>query len=101
MSSSRTTVTRVQPRAGHWLRVAFGDGAVQRSISRGCYRSAAYCSFCLKRNFGLQDVAVVAAVRLPPGTARSSADAIDAHIAPLRDRYRRLFMDPGQLDARL
>ena len=29
------------------------------------------------------------------------ADAIDAHIAPMRDRYRRLLTDPGQLDARL
>ena len=28
MSSSRTTVTHVEPLAGHWLRVAFGDGAV-------------------------------------------------------------------------
>jgi hypothetical protein len=28
MSSSRTTVTHVEPLAGHWLRLAFGDGAV-------------------------------------------------------------------------
>ena len=29
------------------------------------------------------------------------ADAIDAHIAPIRDRYRRLLDDPAELDARL
>jgi tryptophanyl-tRNA synthetase len=29
------------------------------------------------------------------------ADAIDAHVAPLRDRYRRLLTDPAALDARL
>jgi hypothetical protein len=28
MSSSRTTVTQVEPLAGHWLRLAFADGAV-------------------------------------------------------------------------
>jgi tryptophanyl-tRNA synthetase len=29
------------------------------------------------------------------------ADAIDAHVAPLRDRYRQLLADPAALDARL
>ena len=29
------------------------------------------------------------------------ADAIDAHVAPMRDRYRRLRADPAELDARL
>jgi tryptophanyl-tRNA synthetase len=29
------------------------------------------------------------------------ADAIDAHVAPMRERYRRLLSDPGELDARL
>ena len=29
------------------------------------------------------------------------ADAIDAHVAPLRDRYQRLLTDPAELDARL
>ena len=29
MSSSRTTVTHVEPLAGHWLRLAFADGAVR------------------------------------------------------------------------
>ncbi len=29
------------------------------------------------------------------------ADAIDAHVAPLRDRYRRLLGEPAELDARL
>jgi tryptophanyl-tRNA synthetase len=29
------------------------------------------------------------------------ADAIDAHVAPLRDRYERLLTDPAELDARL
>ena len=29
------------------------------------------------------------------------ADAIDAHVAPLRDRYQRLLADPAELDARL
>src|SRR5215211_8094806 len=29
------------------------------------------------------------------------ADAIDAHLAPIRDRYRRLLTDPAELDARL
>ena len=29
------------------------------------------------------------------------ADAIDAHVAPLRDRYRRLLTDPAGLDVRL
>ena len=28
MSSSRTTVIHVEPLAGHWLRLAFADGAV-------------------------------------------------------------------------
>jgi tryptophanyl-tRNA synthetase len=28
-------------------------------------------------------------------------DAIDAHVAPIRARYRRLLSDPGELDARL
>jgi tryptophanyl-tRNA synthetase len=32
---------------------------------------------------------------------RLLADAIDAHVAPLRARYRRLFADPAELDARL
>jgi tryptophanyl-tRNA synthetase len=29
------------------------------------------------------------------------ADAIDAHVAPMRDRYRRLLADPSELEARL
>ena len=29
------------------------------------------------------------------------ADAIDAHVAPMRDRYQRLLADPAELDARL
>jgi tryptophanyl-tRNA synthetase len=29
------------------------------------------------------------------------ADAVDAHVAPLRDRYRRLLADPAALEARL
>jgi tryptophanyl-tRNA synthetase len=29
------------------------------------------------------------------------ADAIDAHLAPMRNRYRRLLTDPAELDARL
>jgi tryptophanyl-tRNA synthetase len=29
------------------------------------------------------------------------ADAIDAHVAPMRSRYRRLLADPAELDARL
>jgi tryptophanyl-tRNA synthetase len=29
------------------------------------------------------------------------ADAIDAHVAPVRNRYRRLLTDPAQLGARL
>jgi tryptophanyl-tRNA synthetase len=29
------------------------------------------------------------------------ADAIDAHVAPMRDRYRRLLTEPAELDARL
>jgi tryptophanyl-tRNA synthetase len=29
------------------------------------------------------------------------ADAIDAHVAPMRDRYRRLLADPVEIDARL
>ncbi len=29
------------------------------------------------------------------------ADAVDAHVAPLRDRYRRLLADPAEIDARL
>jgi tryptophanyl-tRNA synthetase len=29
------------------------------------------------------------------------ADAVDAHVAPLRDRYRRLLADPAELDDRL
>ena len=29
------------------------------------------------------------------------ADAIDAHVAPMRDRYQRLLTDPAELDARL
>jgi tryptophanyl-tRNA synthetase len=29
------------------------------------------------------------------------ADAIDAHVAPVRDRYRSLLTDPAELDARL
>ena len=28
MSSSRTTVTHVEPLAGYWLRLAFSDGAI-------------------------------------------------------------------------
>jgi hypothetical protein len=28
VSSPRTTVTRVEPLSGHWVRVSFGDGAV-------------------------------------------------------------------------
>ena len=28
MNPSRTTVTQVEPLAGHWLRLTFGDGAV-------------------------------------------------------------------------
>ena len=29
------------------------------------------------------------------------ADAIDAHVAPMRTRYQRLLNDPAELDARL
>jgi tryptophanyl-tRNA synthetase len=29
------------------------------------------------------------------------ADAVDAHVAPMRNRYQRLLTDPGELDARL
>jgi tryptophanyl-tRNA synthetase len=29
------------------------------------------------------------------------ADAIDAHVAPMRNRYQRLLTDPTELDARL
>jgi tryptophanyl-tRNA synthetase len=29
------------------------------------------------------------------------ADAVEAHVAPMRDRYRRLLADPAELDARL
>jgi tryptophanyl-tRNA synthetase len=29
------------------------------------------------------------------------ADAIDAHVAPMRDRYQRLLADPAEIDARL
>ena len=29
------------------------------------------------------------------------ADAIDAHVAPMRNRYQRLLTDPAALDARL
>jgi tryptophanyl-tRNA synthetase len=29
------------------------------------------------------------------------ADTIDAHVAPMRDRYQRLLADPSELDARL
>ena len=29
------------------------------------------------------------------------ADAIDAHVAPMRARYQRLLADPAELDARL
>ena len=29
------------------------------------------------------------------------ADAIDAHVAPMRDRYQRLLTDPAEIDARL
>jgi tryptophanyl-tRNA synthetase len=29
------------------------------------------------------------------------ADAIDAHVAPMRDHYHRLLTDPAELDARL
>jgi hypothetical protein len=28
MTSPRTTVTRVEPLSGHWVRLSFGDGAV-------------------------------------------------------------------------
>ena len=28
MTSPRTTVTQVEPLAGHWVRLSFGDGAV-------------------------------------------------------------------------
>lgn len=28
MTNARTTVTQVEPLAGHWLRLTFGDGAV-------------------------------------------------------------------------
>jgi tryptophanyl-tRNA synthetase len=29
------------------------------------------------------------------------AEVIDAHVAPMRDRYQRLLADPAELDARL